>query len=99
LSVQAAWGAQARFNGAPAAFQYVDRAVLHEWFMADSAPTDAVYPLDELGVEDRRIYEAAALLGWKRMDARLQSRPDMETPDWTLLPVPFYYICKDAKSS
>ena len=26
FSVQAAWGAQARFKGAPAAFQYVDRS-------------------------------------------------------------------------
>jgi hypothetical protein len=66
--------------------------------MADSAPSDAVYLLDELGVEDRRIYEAAALLGWERMDAWLQSQPDMEPPDWTLLPVPFYYICKDGKA-
>ncbi len=98
FSVQAAWGAQARFKGAPATFQYVDRALLHDWFMADSAPGDVVYLLDELGVEDRRIYEEVALLGCERMDAWLQSRPDMEPPDWTLLPVPFYYVCRDGKA-
>ena len=98
FSIQAAWGAQARFKGAPPTFQYVDRVLLYDWFMADSAPSDAVYLLDELGVEDRRIYEEAALLGWERMDAWLQSQPDMEPPDWTLLPVPFYYICKDGKA-
>jgi hypothetical protein len=66
--------------------------------MADSAPGDAVYLLDELGVEDRRIYEEVALLGWERMDAWLQSQPDMEPPDWTLSPVPLYYICRDGKA-
>ena len=98
FSVQAAWGAQARFKGAPAVFQYVERALLHDWFMADSAPADAVYLLDELGAEDRLVYEGAALLGWQRMDAWLQAHPAMEAPDWTLLPVRFYYICRDGNA-
>ena len=94
FSVQAAWGAQARFKGAPPNFRYVDRKQLHEWFMADSAPGDAVYLLDELGPDDRPLYEEVALAGWKRMDAWLQASPAMQQPDWVLLPVPFYYYCR-----
>jgi hypothetical protein len=55
FSVQAAWGAQARFKGAPAAFRYVDRDRLRTWFMADDAPADAVYLLDELSAGDRPL--------------------------------------------
>ena len=98
FSVQAAWGAQARFKGAPPHFRYVDRDRLHTWFMADSAPTDAVYLLDELGLDDRPLYEEVALVGWKRMDAWLQASPDMQQPDWVLLPVPFYYLCRGRES-
>jgi len=94
FSVQAAWGAQARFKGAPPNFRYVGRDQLHEWFMADSAPGDAVYLLDELGPDDRPLYEEVALAGWKRMDAWLQASPGMQQPDWVLLPVPFYYYCR-----
>ena len=97
FSVQAAWGAQARFKGAPATFRYVDRDRLHDWFMADSAPADAVYLLDELGPGDRPLYEEVALVGWRRMDAWLQASPEMQAPDWALLPVPFYYLCREDK--
>ena len=98
FSVQAAWGAQARFKGAPAAFRYVDRERLRAWFMADDAPPDAVYLLDELTADDRPLYEEVALVGWKRMDDWLTSTPQMQQPDWVLLPVPFYYLCKDEKT-
>jgi hypothetical protein len=94
-SVQAAWGAEARFKGAPPAFRYVDRERLHGWFLDDNAPPDAVYLLDELGPDDRPLYEEVALAGWKRMDAWLRITPDMQQPDWVLLPVPFYYLCRD----
>jgi len=94
FSVQAAWGAEARFKGAPPNFRYVGRDQLHEWFMADSAPGDAVYLLDELGPDDRPLYEEVAMVGWKRMDAWLQDSPGMQQPDWVLLPVPFYYYCR-----
>ena len=99
FSVQAAWGAQARFKGAPAAFRYVDRERLRAWFMADDAPPDAVYLLDELTADDRPLYEEVALVGWKRMDDWLTSTPEMQQPDWVLLPVPFYYLCKDEKNA
>ncbi len=99
FSVQAAWGAQARFKGAPAEFRYVDRARLRAWFMADAAPADAVYLLDELTVDDRPLYEEVALIGWKRMDQWLDATPAMQQPDWVLLPVPFYYLCKNGKDS
>jgi hypothetical protein len=99
FSVQAAWGAQARFKGAPAAFRYVDRDRLRSWFMADNAPPDAVYLLDELTTDDRPLYEEVALQGWRRMDEWLHTSPDMQPPDWVLLPVPFYYLCKDAKDA
>jgi len=99
FSVQAAWGAEARFKGAPATFRYVNRDLLHTWFMADDAPPDAVYLLDELTSDDRPLYEEVALVGWKRMDQWLQSTPNMQQPDWVLLPVPFYYLCKDGNDA
>jgi hypothetical protein len=99
FSVQAAWGAQARFKGAPAAFRYVNRDLLRTWFMDDSAPPDAVYLLDELTLSDRPLYEEVALTGWKRMDEWLQATPEMQQPDWVLLPVPFYYLCKDGNDA
>jgi len=99
FSVQAAWGAQARFKGAPAAFRYVNRERLRAWFMADDAPGDAVYLLDELTTDDRPLYEEVALVGWKRMDDWLHGSPQMQQPDWVLLPVPFYYLCKDGNDA
>ena len=99
FSVQAAWGAQARFKGAPAAFRYVDRDRLRSWFMADDAPPDAVYLLDELASTDRQLYEEVALVGWKRMDEWLRDSPQMQQPDWVLLPVPFYYLCRDGRDA
>jgi hypothetical protein len=92
-------GAQARFKGAPAAFRYVERDRLRAWFMADDAPPDAVYLLEELTAEDRPLYEEVAMMGWKRMDDWLHKSPEMQQPDWVLLPVPFYYICKDLSRS
>jgi hypothetical protein len=99
FSVQAAWGAQARFKGAPAAFRYVNRDRLRAWFMADDAPPDAVYLLDELTAADRPLYEEVALAGWRRMDEWLHVTPGMKQPDWVLLPVPFYYLCKDGRET
>ena len=99
FSVQAAWGAQARFKGAPAAFRYVDRDRLRAWFMADDAPADAVYLLDELTSGDRPLYEEVALAGWRRMDEWLHVTPQLQQPDWVLLPVPFYYLCKDGNEN
>ena len=43
----------------------------------------------------RSLYEEVAITGWKRMDDWLRNSPEMEQPDWVLLPVRFYYICKD----
>lgn len=97
FSVQAAWGAQARFKGAPATFRYVNRDLLYAWFMADSAPPDAIYLLDQLGPDERPLYEEVALIGWKQMDEWLRATPNMQQPDWVLLPVPFYYLCKEGK--
>jgi len=99
FSVQAAWGAQARFKGAPPAFRYVDRERLRAWFMADDAPPDAVYLLDELTTDDRPLYEEVALAGWRRMDDWLTRTPEMQQPDWVLLPVPFYHLCKEGKDA
>jgi hypothetical protein len=67
--------------------------------MADNAPPDAVYLLDELTSNDRPLYEEVALTGWKRMDEWLLTTPQMRQPDWVLLPVPFYYLCKDGNDA
>src|SRR5215831_4255716 len=68
--VRAAWGAQARFLGAPASFKYVSVASLKKMFMGDVAdvPTDAIYVLDELDLDARRAYEESAFYGWKQAD-------------------------------
>ena len=57
--VRAAWGAQARFLGAPATFKYIAEAPLRRMFIGDVADirTDAIYVLDELDLDERREYE------------------------------------------
>lgn len=74
VGVRAAWGAQARFHGAPATFKYIPAAPLKKMFWADGAdiPHDAIYVLDELDLEQRRLYEESAFYGWKQADRWVQ---------------------------
>jgi len=99
FSVRAAWGAQARFKGAPSAFKYVARDTVHEYFMADNAPRDGIYVAEDLDPYERRAYEEVAFFGWKRMDVWLSAEPDRREPDWAALPAVFYQMCKDAASN
>ena len=96
FSVRAAWGAQARFKGAPSAFRYVARDTVREYFMADNAPRDGIYVAEDLDLYERRAYEEVAVFGWRRMDLWLRADPHRQEPDWAAMPAVFYKMCKDA---
>lgn len=98
FSVRAAWGAEARFKGAPSAFKYVARDIVREYFMADNAPPDGIYVAEDLDLNERRAYEEVAFFGWKRMDGWLRADPYRSEPDWAAMPAVFYKMCKDAAS-
>ena len=53
IGVRAAWGAQARFLGAPATFKYIAEAPLKKMFMGEVSdiPHDAIYVLDALNLD------------------------------------------------
>ena len=98
FSVRAAWGAQARFKGAPPAFKYAARDTVYEYFMTDNAPRDGIYVAEDLDLTQRRAYEEVAVFGWKQMDRWLSVAPDRAEPDWAVMPAVFYQMCKDAAS-
>lgn len=98
FSVRAAWGAEARFKGAPSSFKYVARDLVREYFMADHAPLDGIYVAEDLDLTERRAYEEVAFFGWQRMDGWLRSDPQRSEPDWATMPAVFYQVCKDAAS-
>jgi hypothetical protein len=95
VGVRAAWGAQARFLGAPAVFRYVPEAPLRQMFMGESAiPTDGIYVLETLDARERREYEECAFWGWKQADRWVrEGRPQ---PEFTVLAAMFYQSCKDS---
>jgi hypothetical protein len=97
--VRAAWGAQARFLGAPATFRYIPEAPLRKMFMADIADmqADAIYVLDELNLEERRAYEESAFYGWKQADRWVAE--GRERPDYEVLAAVFYQSCKQELST
>jgi len=95
VGVRAAWGAQARFLGAPAVFKYVSERPLKKMFMGDTAiPADAIYVLDEMDLTQRRQYEEVAFHGWKEADKWVQE--GREQPDYEVLTAIFYHGCKDS---
>jgi hypothetical protein len=93
--VRTAWGAQARFLGAPAVFRYIPEAPLRKMSMGESAiPTDAIYVLEDLDLHQRREYEESAFFGWKRADRWVrEGRPQ---PEYSVLAAVFYQGCKDS---
>ena len=92
--VRAAWGAQARFLGAPATFKYVPEAPLKKMFYGEAEiPSDAIYVLDSMTLDDRRAYEEAAFYGWKQADRWV--REGRERQDYEVLSAVFYQGCKD----
>jgi len=92
--VRAAWGAQARFLGSPACFKYISVASLQKMFMGDVAavPSDAIYVLDELNLDERRAYEQSAFRGWKQADRWVAE--GRERPDYEVLTALLYQACK-----
>jgi hypothetical protein len=92
--VRAAWGAQARFLGAPASFKYIPEAALRKMFMGDVSAirTDAIYVLDELDQDERRQYEESAFHGWKQADRWVAE--GRERPEYEVLAALFYQSCK-----
>jgi hypothetical protein len=92
--VRAAWGAQARFLGAPATFKYIPEAPLQKMFTGDVADirSDAIYVLDELDLDERRAYEESAFYGWKQADRWVVE--GRERPDYEVLAAVFYQSCK-----
>ena len=94
VGVRAAWGAQARFLGAPATFKYIPETPLRKMFMGDVAeiPTDAIYVLDEMSLDQRREYEETAFFGWKQADKWV--RDGRERPEYEVLAAVFYQVCK-----
>ena len=96
IGIRAAWGAQARFRGAPATFKYIPEAPLKTMFMGEPAeiPGDAIYVLDQLSLEQRQQYEEAAFHGWKQADNWV--REGRERPEYEVLAAVFYRGCKQA---
>ena len=94
VAVRAAWGAQARFLGAPATFKYIPETPLKKMFMGDVAeiPTDGIYVLDEMNLDQRREYEETAFYGWKEADKWV--RDGRERPEYEVLAAVFYQGCK-----
>ena len=94
VGVRAAWGAQARFLGAPAVFKYIPESPLKKMFMGDSEiPHDAIYVLDSMDLEQRRLYEEVAFNGWKQADRWVSD--GRERPEFEVLAAVFYKDCKD----
>src|SRR5690349_9455173 len=96
IGVRAAWGAQARFLGAPARFKYIAQAPLKQMFMGEVSgiPTDAIYVLEDMNLQQRQEYEEAAFSGWKQADAWM--RDGRERPEYEVLAALFYNGCKDS---
>lgn len=96
LGVRAAWGAQARFLGAPANFKYIPEAPLRKMFWGDTSgiPTDAIYVLDDLTLDQRRAYEEAAFYGWKQADRWV--RDGRERQEYEVLAAVFFQGCKES---
>ena len=95
VGVRAAWGAQARFLGAPAVFKYIPESPLKKMFMGDTEiPHDAIYVLDSMDLEQRRQYEEVAFTGWKQADRWVND--GRERPEFEVLAALFYKSCKDA---
>jgi hypothetical protein len=99
LGIRAAWGAQARFLGAPAQFKYIAQAPLKRMFMGETSeiPHDAIYVLDEMDLQQRQQYEEAAFYGWKQADAWM--RDGRERPEYETLAAVFYNGCKQSLST
>ena len=94
VGVRAAWGAQARFLGAPAVFKYIPESPLKKMFMGDAEiPHDAIYVLDSIDLEQRRQYEEVAFNGWKQADRWVSD--GRERPEFEVLAAVFYKDCKD----
>jgi hypothetical protein len=94
IGVRAAWGAQARFLGAPAVFKYIAENPLKKMFFGDAQiPNDGIYVLDSMDLEQRRMYEEVAFSGWKAADHWV--RDGKERPDFEVLAAVFYKNCKD----
>ena len=96
VGVRAAWGAQARFLGAPGTFKYIAQAPLKKMFMGAVAdiPNDAIYVLEEMNLDQRREYEETAFYGWKQADKWV--REGRERPEYEVLAAVFYDGCKKA---
>jgi len=99
IGVRAAWGAQARYLGAPAVFKYIPEAPLKKMFMGyeENIPTDGIYVLDELNLTQRREYEEVAFYGWKQADKWIQE--GRERVDYEILSAIFYDGCKKELTS
>jgi hypothetical protein len=94
VGARAAWGAQARFLGAPATFKYVAQTPLRKIFMGEVSdiPTDGIYVLDEMDLTQRREYEEVAFYGWKQADKWMHE--GKERPEYMVLTALFYDGCK-----
>lgn len=95
FGVRAAWGAQARFLGAPATFKYIPEKPLQKMFMGETKdiPTDAIYLLDQMNLDERREYEEVAFYGWKQADRWV--REGRNPQDYEILSAIFYNGCKE----
>jgi hypothetical protein len=96
VGVRTAWGAQARFLGAPARFKYIAQAPLKRMFMGEASdiPNDAIYVLEDMNLEERQHYEEAAFSGWKQADVWM--REGRERPAYEVLAAVFYQGCKQS---
>ena len=102
---RAAWGAEARFAGAPLHFKYVPiegPGGLREMFMKGAVPPDSVYVGDvllEAGNETlRKEYEEMASFGWKQADHWIDNGVK-EDPGFEFLTGLFANDCMEAQKN
>lgn len=94
FGIRAAWGAQARFFGAPATFKYINEADLKKMFWGDpkDMPHDGIYILEDLDLSQRRQYEEVAFYGWKQAGQWMKA--NKARPDFEVLTAIFIDGCK-----
>jgi len=93
-SARAAWGAKARFFGAPAKFIYVPMEKVKAMMLGQTEIlNDGIYIAEELTLDQRKDYEVSAFFGWKQADQWVQK--NLKPLDSHELTAKFYQHCRE----
>lgn len=97
FGVRAAWGAVARYAGAPRVILNHPKDEIEPIFMGkQDVPTDGIWiDIDELTrLGELDAYIEAVHHGWDSMDATLEAASDLPLPEFELLIAQFTETCK-----